>query len=66
MQQTLRDRATDVARDLILENNDAPVSTEQLLALCYLRAWADAATVHAAVDRRATRRAYQPAEVARV
>lgn len=38
---SLKARATEVARDLILENNDAPVGTEQLLALCYIRAFTD-------------------------
>jgi hypothetical protein len=38
---SLRDRATNVARDLILENNDAPSNPEQLLALCYIRAFTD-------------------------
>lgn len=40
---SIRARATEVARDLLLENNDAPVSVETLLALCYVRAWTDAA-----------------------
>lgn len=39
--KSLRARATEIARDLILENNDAPASTEALLTLCYVRAYAD-------------------------
>lgn len=40
-QISLRARATEVARDLILENHDAPKEPEQLLAICYVRAFTD-------------------------
>jgi hypothetical protein len=37
----IRSRAREVARDLLLERNDAPVSDEQLLAIMYIRAFSD-------------------------
>lgn len=38
---TIKARALDVASDLVTENNDAPVSVRDLLAICYIRAFTD-------------------------
>lgn len=55
---SLRSRATEVARDLILENHDAPASAEQLLAVCYVRAFTDGvAACAAAAQQQAVARA---------
>lgn len=37
----IRARATEVAQDLVTENNDAPLSVRDLLAVCYIRAFTD-------------------------
>lgn len=37
----LRARATEIARDLVSENNDAPLSAVDLLTVCYIRAFTD-------------------------
>lgn len=37
----IKARATDVAHNLIAENNDAPVSVRDLLAICYIRAFTE-------------------------
>lgn len=38
---TIKARALDVASDLVTENNDAPISVRDLLAICYIRAFTD-------------------------
>ena len=52
---TITTRAREKARDLILENNDAPVSKETLLALAYMAGWfdAEAATIASPIDQQA-------------